>query len=39
MRRGEKGKGQDEKGDSKFKLHRTKRKEEDQSENTEINGG
>ena len=39
MRRREKGKGEDEKGDSKFKLRRTKGKEEDQSENTEINGG
>lgn len=38
MRRGEKWKGKDEKGDSKVKLHRTKGKEEDQCENTEING-
>lgn len=39
MRRGEKGKGEDEKGDSKFKLHRTKGKEEDQSENRDKWGG
>lgn len=39
MRRGEKGKGEDEKRDSKVKLQRTKGTEEDQSENTEINGG
>lgn len=38
MRSREKGKGKDEKGDSKVKLHRAKGKEEDQCENTEING-